>query len=110
MEVTYTQHAAGNFSVDVVPGTPHCGVDNRNVNLRFDVSLEFGVNPLDHNGFLLDNTDFQRYFQDLPPVDYSCETMARQSAEHFMLDSRVTSAVVRIYPFGETYVSARVSR
>lgn len=110
LTTSYTQHSSGDFSVDVIPGTPHCGIDANRANLRYMVDLTFTLNPLDHNGFLFDNTDFQYYFQHIPPVDYSCEVLAQRSAEHFMADSRVQSAVVRIYPFADTYVSASVVR
>lgn len=109
--LTYHQHAAGEFEVDVVPGTPHCGVDQRRGHFRYVVDIIYHDGALDSNGFLLDNTSFRQYFDSLGPVSISCEQLARRSCEELIaqLGERkryVMSASVSIVPFGEVYVEA----
>lgn len=109
----FSQQAKGEFQVEVVKGTHHCGVDDRRGQFKYEVTVLFHANPLNEYGFLLDNTDFQHYFQNLGPVDISCELLAERSANDFLnlLKGRehlVKSLQVKIYPFGEVYVGAEV--
>lgn len=111
MTRTYHQHAAGTFSVNVLAGTPHCGLDDQAAQFRYVVDIAYADGALDHNGFLLDNTDFQRYFDALQPVGISCERLADAVSAHFfavLADRHVRSIVVRINPFGDVYVQSAV--
>ncbi len=109
----FHQHASGEFSVDVVAGTKHCGLNDSRGQFRYQVDISYSDGALDSDNFLLDNTDFQRYFQSLPPISMSCEMFAQVSAEHFMSDladrsDKVTRVSVRIYPFGDVYVESEL--
>lgn len=111
MIYSYAQHASGEFSVDVVPGTKHCGINDSRGQFKYQVDIEYTKSALDANQFLLDNTDFQRYFQALAPLDVSCEAFATRCADHFAecLAPRIDSVrriAVRIYPFGDVFVEA----
>lgn len=114
MTYTYAQHASGEFSVDVMPGTKHCGINDNRGQFRYQVDIDYTGSALDETGFLLDNTDFQRYFQALEPLSISCELFARRCAQHFAdcLQSRIDSVrrvAVRIYPFGDVYVESIIT-
>lgn len=79
----YTQHAEGSCTVQVVPDTPHCGPDQNACNFQWKVFIVYHANPLDSNGFLLDNTSFDGYFHSLStgtPISHSCEELAAKIA------------------------------
>lgn len=108
----FRQHAAGDFTCRVVPGTPHCGKDEGTGHFRYCVDVTYhNKAALDDNGFLLDNLDFQRWFDGLGPVSISCEALAIEACKHFeaRLGDRlkyVDLLDVKIYPFGDVYVEA----
>ena len=82
MVKAYTQQATGlSFWATVVPGTPHCGIDQSKLTCKVSVSIEYpdGFKALDGNGFLLDNTWFRDYFKTLNGirVNVSCEQLAQ---------------------------------
>lgn len=109
----FYQRAEGSFSVDVVFGTPHCGIDHDRGNFRYEVEIEYTPGALDSNGFLLDNTYFRGYFGSLGPVTVSCELLAQQCAEHILesLGDRrdhVIGASVKIFPFDGVHVEAMI--
>jgi hypothetical protein len=115
MVQTYQQHASGDFTVALVKDSNHCGLDYGNgfAHFRFQIDIEYRDGALDSQGFLLDNLAFQRYFNNLPPCDLSCEQLADQCRKDFltMLGERaryVCSIAVRIYPFSDTYVASRL--
>jgi hypothetical protein len=114
MTRTYHQHASGEFSVDVIAGMKHYGLNDKRGQFRYQVDIDYTFGALDSNNFLLDNTDFQRYFQTLPPVSVSCERLAEMSADHFLSDladraENVKRVSVRIYPFGDVYVESEIT-
>jgi hypothetical protein len=114
MTYTYHQHASDDFTINVVPGTKHCGINDAQCKLKYMVDIDYTSDALDSNGFLLDNLDFRAYFASLGPVTISCELLARACAQHFMgeLHERigsVTRVAVRIYPFGDTYVESIIT-
>jgi hypothetical protein len=111
------QHAEGEFRAHVLPGTPHCGLDDSSGHFKYEVLLEFHGEPLDDNGFLLDNTAFQGYFDSLPAIGISCEELADQACLAFvsLLGDRAAylkDCTVKIYPFidipaqADTFVEA----
>jgi hypothetical protein len=109
LKPSWNQHASGEFSVDIVAGTKHCGLDDSRGHFRYEVNLCYTGDALDSNRFLLDNTDFQRYFQGLGPIGISCEEVARGACQHFQASlgersSECTRVAVKIYPFGDVYV------
>jgi len=115
-DVTYTyhQHSSDDFTINVVPGTKHCGINDERCKLRYMVDIDYTSDALDSNGFLLDNLDFRTYFASLGPVTISCELLARSVARHYLdeLHTRigsVTRVAVRIYPFGDTYVESIIT-
>ena len=110
--MSFLQHAHGEFSATLVPGTAHCGLSyGAGIgNFKYTVEIEYiSDEALDHNGFLLDNLTFQDYFQHLEPINVSCEILARRCANDFkkMVGTRtayVCAVRVAIYPFGDVFV------
>lgn len=113
--MVFAQHAAGDFVVKTVPATSHCGRTSGNGHFRYCVDINYHSDAaLDEHGFLLDNLDFQDYFDSLSDVKISCERMAQEAVNYFIgkLGPRISHAAsiaVRIYPFGEVYVESRVT-
>lgn len=112
---TFEQHASGHVVLKVVPGTPHCGVDDNTLKLRYQIDLKFDKDALDEHGFLLDNTAFRGYFTALStvPIDYSCERLADKVAEDIlaMMGERaehVHSIRVTLSPFNGVSVTAKI--
>jgi hypothetical protein len=112
---TYSQHAEGTFKARTIAGTPHCGRIDGDATFAYTVDIPFrlGCDVLDTSGFLLDNLDFQNYFDSLPAISVSCEQLARQAAHHFCLAlgdraSMVEYISVRIHPFAGVWVEGRV--
>jgi hypothetical protein len=112
---TFGQHASGEFTCQTVPGTPHCGKIDGPATFSYTVDIPFsrGCDVLDAAGFLLDNLDFQRYFDNLPPIAISCENLAKQAASYFCyaLGDRavmIDYVSVRIHPFAGVWTEARV--
>jgi hypothetical protein len=82
--MTFRQTASGSFDFPSVPGTPHCGPDSTPIqHVDYHVTIQYGANPLDENGFLLDNTWFSEYFAQWAnrPVSISCENMCVKIAD-----------------------------
>jgi hypothetical protein len=114
MTYTYHQHASGEFTINVVKGTKHCGINDDRCKFRYQVDIDYTQGALDSNDFLLDNLDFAEYFASLGPVTVSCERVATNAAQHFIADlqsriNTVTRAAVRIYPFGDVYVESIIT-
>jgi hypothetical protein len=115
MTYTYHQHSSGEFTINVVARTKHCGINDARCSFKYRVDIDYSSSAaLDSNDFLLDNLDFADYFAGLGPVTVSCERLATNAAEHFItaLQSRiatVTRVAVRIYPFGDTYVESIIT-
>lgn len=106
------QHAFGDVILQVVPKTPHCGLNEETLELHYDIQLEFSCNSLDVHGFLLDNTAFRGYFTALStvPINISCENLAAKIAEDIraMLGDRahtLTYICVELRPFSGVSVS-----
>lgn len=112
---TFEQHAAGHITLKVVPGSPHCGVDDNAVKLSYQIDLAYDKDALDEHGFLLDNTAFRGYFTALStvPIDISCERLAEKIAEDVlaMMGARAThvrSVRVTLSPFKGVSVTAKI--
>jgi hypothetical protein len=108
----FKQHASSDFVCTIVKGTPHCGKDENTGHFRYCVDIVY-TSPaaLDANRFLLDNLDFQTYFDGLHDIEVSCEQLAIDACRHFeeKLGDRirfVSYIDVKIYPFGEVFVEA----
>lgn len=84
----FYQRAFGSVVLHVVPGTPHCGVDQQQLTLGYKIEIKYSdeLATLDHDGFLLDNTAFKGYFTALSttPVSISCENLAKKIALDLM--------------------------
>lgn len=112
--LTYHQHASGDFITEIVPGTNHCGIDERRGHFKFCVDINYLDGALDSHGFLLDNLAFQEYFDSLGPISLSCEQLSQNACNYFLsqLGDRirfVTSINVRVYPFGDVFVEVSES-
>ena len=82
--MTYAQHALGTFIVEL-EGPNHCGpVGESPREFNYEVYAQFLDCSLDSRGMLIDNLDFQRYFDSIGSTRLSCELLARQSAEYFV--------------------------
>lgn len=79
----FIQHATGHFQV-AVGGKWHCGPDNSSPKqLAYEIKIEYPDSALDSHGFLLDNLEFQKYFDSIQYTEDSCELMAWRAADHF---------------------------
>lgn len=108
--MSFTQKANGIFCVPVVPGTPHCGINDESLcSCAYRVSLEYDDTALDQNGFLLDNTAFRDYFASLAskPITISCENLARQICNDLcaLCNHRAYRTTVALSPFDGVEVS-----
>jgi hypothetical protein len=108
----FRQSAEGAFECDVVPGTPHCGIDSTHSRFRYHVAITYtSRSVLDSNGFLLDNLTFQAYFNTLGKLRVSCELVAANAVEYFVAlladNMRYVSDVsVCVFPFDGVCVEA----
>jgi hypothetical protein len=82
----FRQTATGKFSVGVMPGTPHCGPNQQRCFMDYRVDLYWNRNPLNRDGFLLDNTWFRSFFGDLEFCRFaiSCELLASMLARQIL--------------------------
>ncbi len=79
----FKQHATGSFSVEV-GGDWHCGPDHTSPKLlTYDIVIEYHGADLDKHGFLIDNTEFKKYFDSIHYTESSCELMCKAAADHF---------------------------
>ncbi len=78
----FIQHATGQFRLNV-GGEWHCGDGPEPKILTFDVKIEYPDTALNSHGFLIDNLEFQRYFDTIQYSEKSCELLAWQAADHF---------------------------
>lgn len=62
MKRAFHQHASDSFTVQVIPGTEHCGIDDTHSTFRFAVDIDYDESALDSHDFLIDNTYFRQYF------------------------------------------------
>jgi hypothetical protein len=78
MVTIFHQSATGHFTCRGVPNTPHCGPNCRVCELDYQVNIDWRLDPLDPNGFLLDNTWFASFFACMENcrVSISCEQLA----------------------------------
>lgn len=102
--MSFTQKANGQFCVPVVPGTPHCGINDESLcSCAYRIALEYDDSALDENGFLLDNTAFREYFAKLAsnPVTVSCENLARKICADLcvLCNHRANVVTVALSPF-----------
>jgi hypothetical protein len=106
----FHQRAHGTFTAPVVPGTPHCGIDDTSLcNCAYRIELVYDDNALDSDGFLLDNTAFRQYFNDLcqTPVSISCENLCRKIAADLcvLCSDRAKRVRVALAPFAGVEVA-----
>jgi|SRR5712671_5007331 len=99
----FKQRAFGTTEFQVIPGTPHCGINDLTVTVDWKIELTWGADALDSNGFLLDNTAFKGYFTAMSTVaiDISCENLAKKIAEDIraMAGSKLITVSVTLSPF-----------
>lgn len=99
----FKQRAFGTTEFQVIPGTPHCGVNDQTVTVNWKIELTWKSDALDENGFLLDNTAFKGYFTAMStvPVNISCENLAKKIAHDIrdMAGERLISVSVTLSPF-----------
>lgn len=75
----YQLHVDAHFTTAIKPGSIHCGLDDLPLkDFRFQVDIE--ADRLDDNGFVIDNQDVVRYFQDWLTIDMSCEKLCNKAA------------------------------
>lgn len=107
MNGIYRQQATGEFSIYLLPFTPHCGPKSSplitNETFKYKVSLTYSSGGLDEKGFLLDNTYFRQYFSDLKDcrICISCEKLCQQIASDLSNEVKgkeCHSIEVTIYP------------
>jgi hypothetical protein len=114
-QIKFTQTADGAFSFNVIPNTPHCGPSDSIIqSVRYRVSVTYGLNPLDSDGFLLDNTWFSQYFGGWlksTPIGFSCELLAVRVAEDILRETagRGTGVVVSLSAIPDVWIVADVS-
>ena len=113
----FTQYAEGNVVLTVVPGSHHCGLGDTEINVDWEIELEFTGEALDDKGFLVDALDFNIYFGELAqiPLSYSCEMLARKIAKDFILAAatdkeRLIGISVKISPMKGRAVKYRSSK
>ncbi len=73
----YIQRAQGKFTADVT-GPFHCGLDKSPQTFTYKVEVRWPDSALDEHGFLLDNLEFQRFFDSIGHFTESCELLARR--------------------------------
>jgi hypothetical protein len=83
----FIQRATGEFTVRLMPNTPHCGPKQTTFvetsdPYRYEIELTYNAQALDSEGFLIDNLWFRSYFDALRDVhlSISCELLAQQIA------------------------------
>jgi hypothetical protein len=99
----YGQNFHGCMKCYLKPGTPHCGPTVADYPLmaefKFAVTVHYpeGV-QLDENGFLLDNTYFQNYFDSFKgcQVACSCEQLVQLVADDIARDAKQWNAHVHV--------------
>lgn len=80
----FTVRRKGEFTAYLVPGTSHCGIgDGLTKTFSYDawVCLEDG--GLDDRGFVIDNSEFKKFFDRQTRLDISCEALCKAAATHF---------------------------
>ena len=99
----FKQRAFGTTVFQVIPGTPHCGINDQSVSVDWRIELCWTADALDADGFLLDNTAFKGYFTAMSTVaiDFSCENLARKIAADIraMAGSKLITISVILSPF-----------
>jgi hypothetical protein len=99
----FKQRAHGTTEFQVVPGTPHCGINDQTVTVDWKLELVFESDALDSNGFLVDNTAFKGYFTGMStnPIRISCENLAKKIAHDVaeMAGDKLVSVSVVLSPF-----------
>lgn len=111
----YAQTFHGTLRCYLKPGTPHCGavaVDYlAQASFRFTISVHYPAPAeLDDNGFLLDNTYFEQYFESFGccQIAISCERLVQLVADDIARDADRWHAHVHatIYPVPGVAMSA----
>lgn len=94
----YHQYASGSFECRAIARTPHCGPDCSKCKLDYRVEIDWLPNPLDENGFLLDNTWFASFFGDMLHcrVAISCERLAVIFAHQILEATRQRAKQVKV--------------
>jgi hypothetical protein len=87
----FTVRRKGEFTAYLVPGTPHCGIgEGKTKTFTYDAWVCLDDNGLDSRGFVIDNSEFKKYFDGISRLDISCETLCKQAATHLYKMAAVT--------------------
>lgn len=106
--MAFRQVAEGYFVIDV-HGLNHCGPNHDSPKrFKYEVEVVAPDSALSAQGFLLDNLEFDHYFNTLESTELSCEALARQCALHFTNLINYERIAVGIYGIFGSERSAKV--
>jgi hypothetical protein len=80
----FTIRRNDSFEATLAPGTPHCGMgDGQTKKFNYEAWVTIDDDGLDDDGFVIDNKEFQEYFEQQRVLRHSCEMVCRDAARHF---------------------------
>lgn len=87
-------------------GDNHCGLSKTAHRFLYEVAIS--CKTTDERGFVVDQFDVQKYFDNLWQVEFSCEQLAETVAHHFLSNLRECDAIlVVISPTNRQEAEAR---
>lgn len=74
----FIQRAKGKCNLPVC-GDNHCGIQKDYVSLKYNIVIKCNLEALDDKGFLIDNVEFQKWFEWAESVSWeeSCEEICK---------------------------------
>jgi hypothetical protein len=108
--MAYTMERSGDFYA-IPRGDLHCGDIERDKPHRFTYEVRCAGSKLDSSGFLINQLDVNKSFQDIGEFSESCEQLAERMAYLIMGSSRELSSVsVSVSPVPNAKATYEVKR